>query len=80
MTHSILLSALKSRQLTGLSPQSCNVTFCQSRYVNLAQPREEGAGNTLLMTQTDRDRLVTLKKAKLITQRQSAEELGLSTR
>src|ERR1035437_5138854 len=36
----------------------------------------------LLMTQTDRDRLVTLKKAKkkLITQREAAEELGLSTR
>lgn len=34
------------------------------------------------MTQADRDRLVTLKKAKkrLITQRQAAEELGLSTR
>src|SRR4029434_5601710 len=36
----------------------------------------------LLMTQRDRDRLVTLKKAKkkLITQRAAAEELGLSTR
>src|ERR1700676_3826825 len=36
----------------------------------------------LLMTQVDRDRLVTLKKAKkkLITQRQAAEELGLSIR
>src|SRR5450631_2858792 len=36
----------------------------------------------LLMTQADRDRLVTLKKAKkkLITQRVAAEELGLSTR
>src|SRR5579872_1325404 len=36
----------------------------------------------LLMTQADRDRLVTLKKAKkkLITQREAAEELGLSTR
>jgi hypothetical protein len=36
----------------------------------------------LLMTQADRDRLVTLKKAKkrIITQRQAAEELGLSTR
>jgi DNA-binding Lrp family transcriptional regulator len=36
----------------------------------------------LLMTQADRDRLVTLKKAKkrLITQRAAAEELGLSTR
>src|SRR6266508_2326686 len=35
-----------------------------------------------LMTQADRDRLVTLKKAKkkLITQRVAAEELGLSTR
>src|SRR5690349_22595205 len=34
------------------------------------------------MTQADRDRLVTLRKAKkrLITQRQAAEELGLSTR
>lgn len=34
------------------------------------------------MTQADRDRLVTLKKAKekLITQRQAAEELGLSVR
>src|SRR5450755_4644343 len=34
------------------------------------------------MTQADRDRLVTLKKAKkkLITQREAAEELGLSTR
>ena len=34
------------------------------------------------MTQTDRDRLVTLKKAKkkLITQRQAAEELDLSVR
>src|SRR5450759_697285 len=40
---------------------------------------EEGQ---LLMTQADRDRLVTLKKAKktLITQRAAAEELGLSTR
>jgi hypothetical protein len=36
----------------------------------------------LLMTQADRDRLVTLKKAKkkIITQRVAAEELGLSTR
>src|SRR5258708_27859110 len=36
----------------------------------------------LRMTQADRDRLVTLKKAKkkLITQRAAAEELGLSTR
>src|SRR4030081_3765890 len=36
----------------------------------------------LLMTQADRDRLVTLKKAKkkLITQREAAEELGISTR
>jgi transposase len=36
----------------------------------------------LLMTQADRDRLVTLRKAKkrLITQRQAAEELGLSVR
>ena len=34
------------------------------------------------MTQADRDRLVTLKKAKkkLITQREAAEELGMSTR
>ena len=34
------------------------------------------------MSQADRDRLVTLKKAKkkLITQRQAAEELGLSVR
>jgi transposase InsO family protein len=36
----------------------------------------------LQMTQADRDRLVTLKKAKkkLITQREAAEELGLSVR
>src|ERR1043166_2114605 len=36
----------------------------------------------LLMTQAERDRLVTLKKAKkkLITQREAAEELGLSVR
>jgi hypothetical protein len=36
----------------------------------------------LLMTQAERDRLVTLKKAKkkLITQQQAAEELGVSTR
>src|SRR5689334_7668756 len=36
----------------------------------------------LVMTQADRDRLVALKKAKkkLITQRQAAEELGLSVR
>jgi len=36
----------------------------------------------LLMTQTDRDRLVTLRKAKkkVITQREAAEELGLSVR
>jgi len=34
------------------------------------------------MTQADRDRLVTLKKAKkkLITQREAAEELGVSVR
>jgi DNA-binding Lrp family transcriptional regulator len=34
------------------------------------------------MTQRDRDRLVVLKKAhkKLITQRQAAEELGLTER
>jgi DNA-binding Lrp family transcriptional regulator len=34
------------------------------------------------MTQADRDRLVTLKKAnkRLITQREAAEELGLSIR
>jgi hypothetical protein len=36
----------------------------------------------LLMTQADRDRLVTLKKAKkkVITQREAAEELGVSVR
>ena len=36
----------------------------------------------LLMTQAERDRLVTLKKAKkkLITQREAAEELGVSVR
>jgi transposase len=36
----------------------------------------------LLMTQADRDRLVTLRKTKkrLITQRQAAEELGISVR
>src|ERR1700728_690297 len=36
----------------------------------------------LLMTQADRDRLVTLRRAKkrLITQKQAAEELGLSVR
>src|ERR1700730_10091406 len=36
----------------------------------------------LLMTQDDRDRLVTLRKAKkkLIKQREAAEELGLSVR
>jgi hypothetical protein len=36
----------------------------------------------LLMTQADRDRLVTLRKAKkkLITQRKAGEELGVSTR
>src|SRR5208283_2030843 len=36
----------------------------------------------LLMSQADRDRLVTLRKAKkrLITQREAAEELGLSVR
>ena len=36
----------------------------------------------LQMTQADRDRLVTLRKAKkrLITQRQAAEELDLSVR
>jgi transposase len=36
----------------------------------------------LLMTQADRDRLVTLRKTKkrLITQKQAAEELGLSVR
>jgi Integrase core domain len=36
----------------------------------------------LLMTQADRDRLLTLRKAKkrLITQKQGAEELGLSVR
>lgn len=41
--------------------------------------QEEGQ---LLMTQADRDRLVALKKAKkqLITQREAAEELGLSIR
>jgi len=40
---------------------------------------EEGQ---LLMTQVDRDRLVTLRKARkrLITQREAAEELGLSVR
>src|ERR1039458_9223652 len=36
----------------------------------------------LLMTQADRERLVTLKKAKkkLITRREAAEELGVSVR
>src|SRR5215472_12368916 len=36
----------------------------------------------LLMTQADRDRLVALKKAKkkLMTQREAAQELGLSVR
>jgi hypothetical protein len=35
----------------------------------------------LLMTQKDRDRLVVLRKAqkKLITQRQAAEELGVTS-
>ena len=39
-------------------------------------------GQLLLTTQADRDRLVTLKKAKkrLVTQREAAEELGLSVR
>src|SRR5919201_6517900 len=39
-------------------------------------------GPLLMMTQADRDRLVALKKAKkkLITQREAAEELGLSER
>jgi transposase InsO family protein len=39
-------------------------------------------GQQLLMTQADRDRLVALKKAKkrLITQREAAEELGISVR
>src|SRR3954454_8322337 len=39
-------------------------------------------GPTLLMTQADRDRLVTLKKAKkrLITQGEAAAELGISVR
>src|SRR5919201_2964866 len=39
-------------------------------------------GPLLMMTQADRDRLVALKKAKkkLITQREAAEELGLSVR
>ena len=39
-------------------------------------------GQLLLMTQADRDRLVTLKKAKkrLITQREAAEELGCTVR
>jgi transposase len=41
-----------------------------------------GMQEGLLMTQADRDRLVTLKKAKkkLITQSEAAEELGVSTR
>src|SRR6266480_228563 len=36
----------------------------------------------LLMTQTDRDRLVALKKTKkkLITQKEAAEELGITER
>src|SRR5476651_362927 len=36
----------------------------------------------LLMTQADRDRLTTLRKARkrLITQREAAEELGVSVR
>jgi predicted ArsR family transcriptional regulator len=36
----------------------------------------------LLMTQAERDRLVALKKAKkkLITQREAAEELGITVR
>jgi len=39
-------------------------------------------GQLLMMTQADRDRLVTLKKAKkkLITQREAAEELKISVR
>ena len=38
------------------------------------------AEGQLLMTQAERDRLVALKKAKkkLITQKQAAEELGMS--
>ena len=41
-----------------------------------------GMQEGLWMTQADRDRLVTLKKAKkkLITQREAGEELGVSTR
>jgi biotin operon repressor len=42
----------------------------------------EVAEGQLLMTQAERDRLVALKKAKkkLITQKQAAEELGITER
>src|SRR5438445_5481875 len=63
--------------------QSDNVAFEQSRNVVLTAPHAVGMQEgPLLMTQADRDRLVTLKKAKkkLITQREAAEELGLSVR
>ena len=65
-----------------MSQQSKNVPFLQSRNVTLTTPSLGMQEGQLLMTQADRDRLVTLKKAKkkLIKQRQAAEDVGVSVR
>src|SRR5712692_10498213 len=60
-------------------------TLCCGSKVRMSPLHPHAVGmqeGPLLMTQADRDRLVTLKKAKkkLITQREAAEELGLSVR
>src|SRR6266446_5406100 len=57
--------------------------FMQSRNILLtASKAGEVAEGQLLMTQAERDRLVALKKAKkkLITQKQAADELGITER
>src|ERR1035438_2923994 len=65
-----------------MTRQSDNVPFEQSRNVPLTAQALGMQEGLLTMTQAERDRLVTLKKAKkkLITQRAAAEELGLSVR
>jgi hypothetical protein len=73
-----------SMSVVGLSRQSENVLIGQSRNVLLTWLTLGGleTQGPLLMTQTDRDRLVALKKAKdkKMTLRQAAEELKISER
>jgi hypothetical protein len=82
MRQSISQTSLRYKETNwSVSPQNDNVPFAQSRNVLLTPFRLVAEGQ-LLMTQAERDRLVALKKAKkkLITQKQAAEELGITER